>query len=217
MKTYPIDFILSGCILSLIFVLSLLLTAWGVAPYTRIYLEDYHILADLIFFLLLYGLISGFLTRVFIKLYPLKPGEYGMEHHNFTYWKFLTMIQSFAEFFLHPITPMVARPLISKLFGAKLGHNIALGGVVECPYLVSIGDNSIIGFNSAVSPNVTLSDKIIIGQIKIGQNVTVGVHSIILPGVEIGDGAQIGIGSVVLPGTKIPAGETWKGNPARKW
>ena len=217
MKTHPIDFILSGIFLSLICSISLFMTAWGIVPYTRPLLQDYHTLADLIFFLLFYGLISGFITRLLIKIYPLKPGEYTMDDHHFTYWKLLTMIQSFAEFCLHPITPMIARPLVSRLFGAKLGHDVALAGVIECPYLVTVGDNTILGYNSAISPNVSLNNKIIFGKIKIGHNVTIGVNSIILPDVEIGDGAQVGIGSVVVPGTKIPPGETWKGNPARPW
>lgn len=217
MKTHPIDFILSGIFLSLICLLSLFMTALYVVPHTQSLLKDYHILADLISFLLFYGLISGVLTRLLVKIYPLKPGEYTMEDHYFTYWKLLTMIQSFAEFCLHPITPMVARPLVSRLFGAKLGHDIALAGVIECPYHVIIGNNTLIGYNSAISPNVSINNKIIIGKIKIGKNVTIGVNSIVLPNVEIGDGAQVAIGSVVVPGTRIPPGETWKGNPARPW
>jgi acetyltransferase-like isoleucine patch superfamily enzyme len=45
----------------------------------------------------------------------------------------------------------------------------------------------------------------------------VGVHSVVLPGTEIGDNATLLNGSYVVPGSKIPAGETWRGNPARKW
>jgi len=45
----------------------------------------------------------------------------------------------------------------------------------------------------------------------------VGANSIVLPGTELGEGAQLLGGSIVVAGTRIPAGETWRGNPARKW
>ena len=34
---------------------------------------------------------------------------------------------------------------------------------------------------------------------------------------HIGEGAVVMGGAHVMPNTRIPAGETWRGNPARKW
>jgi carbonic anhydrase/acetyltransferase-like protein (isoleucine patch superfamily) len=36
-------------------------------------------------------------------------------------------------------------------------------------------------------------------------------------GIDVGDNAKVIGGSMVIPGSKIPAGEIWRGNPARKW
>jgi carbonic anhydrase/acetyltransferase-like protein (isoleucine patch superfamily) len=40
---------------------------------------------------------------------------------------------------------------------------------------------------------------------------------VVFPNTEIGAGAVVAGGSFVMPGTRIPAGESWRGNPARKW
>lgn len=50
-------------------------------------------------------------------------------------------------------------------------------------------------------------------EVKIGNNVFIGMNSIILKGVSIGDGAMIAAGSVVSK--NIPMNEVWGGNPAK--
>lgn len=52
-------------------------------------------------------------------------------------------------------------------------------------------------------------------QTVVGTNVAIGAGSVILPGVTIGEYAVIGAGSVVTK--DVPAGETWFGNPAKKY
>lgn len=44
---------------------------------------------------------------------------------------------------------------------------------------------------------------------------SIGAGAVILPGVTIGEKAMIGAGAVVTK--DVPAGETWVGNPARKF
>ncbi|MBK7464129.1 MAG: hypothetical protein IPJ50_16290 [Betaproteobacteria bacterium] len=58
--------------------------------------------------------------------------------------------------------------------------------------------------------------KLICGPVKIGAGATIGVNSVILPGAEIGENVTV-MGGLRNAGVKIPAGETWRGNPARKW
>jgi acetyltransferase-like isoleucine patch superfamily enzyme len=58
---------------------------------------------------------------------------------------------------------------------------------------------------------------LVVQPVHIGADVTIGANAIVMPGVTIGDGAVLMSGSVVMPGTTIPARETWRGNPARKW
>lgn len=140
-----------------------------------------------------------------------------MDDKNFTLWKILSMIFYTGQDLLLPVTRIWMRPMILALFGAKMGRDIAIGGHVDCPYLLSIGDYSIIGNGSQIAGSMTINNKIIISDVKIGNHVTIGINAVILPNVEIGDNAVVEIGSVVMPGSRIPPGERWRGNPARKW
>ena len=51
--------------------------------------------------------------------------------------------------------------------------------------------------------------------VRIGNNVTIGAHSVVLAGVTVGDGALVATGAVVKKGTRIGAGEIWGGVPAK--
>jgi sugar O-acyltransferase (sialic acid O-acetyltransferase NeuD family) len=75
---------------------------------------------------------------------------------------------------------------------------------------VSIGHDAVLGENVVVCPLVAIS-----GYVTIGDDVMIGAGAVILPQLTIGDGATIGAGAVVTH--DISAGETWIGNPARRY
>lgn len=214
MKNNFLDFLLCGLIFSVLFFLSIFGTCFLATHFTKQLLHDYHVLADLFIFLVFCCILSGLLVQILIKISPISPGEYSQDHKIFGQWKLLTMIVTFNRV-LGLILPL--RPLFLRLFGAKIGSNVAIGGDTDAPYLISIGDNSITGHGSLLSGDMILNGKIVFGKVQIGQNVMIGANAVVLPDVEIGDHAIIEIGSVVYPGTRIPAGEKWRGNPARKW
>jgi acetyltransferase-like isoleucine patch superfamily enzyme len=91
-----------------------------------------------------------------------------------------------------------------------------MGGIVNEPPLVTIGDYAILGSYSVVTTHAMISGKITLGKITIGNRVTIGVGSVIMPGVEIGDGAMVMPNSFVPMNAKILAGEIWGGNPLAK-
>jgi acetyltransferase-like isoleucine patch superfamily enzyme len=64
---------------------------------------------------------------------------------------------------------------------------------------------------------VIADGKIVLGRISIGAGATIGVNAVVLPGTEVGERALLVGGSILPAGTTIPPGETWRGNPARKW
>lgn len=87
-------------------------------------------------------------------------------------------------------------------------------GVVMHPQ-VTIGDNC------RIFHHVTFAAETAIGseyRIVLGNNVTIGAHSIIVArkdaSLHIGEGSFLGAGSVLLH--DIPPYEVWAGNPARK-
>ncbi|HNE16611.1 MAG TPA: DapH/DapD/GlmU-related protein, partial [Rhodocyclaceae bacterium] len=114
-------------------------------------------------------------------------------------------------------TTVFTRPVVEALYGARVGADVAIGGTIDDPYQVEIGPRAVIGHNALVSGNVLYGGKLTCGKVIIGAGATIGVNSVVLPGSEIGENAVLMGGSYLMPGTKVPAGETWRGNPARKW
>ena len=217
MKTSPWDFVLCGAFITAILASALAVIAFLVAPLTRAYLGDYHAIADFLLLLLAYGLLSAVVVRTLLRVRRIEPGEYSMDSGVFTYWKLLTILYRLGQGALLPFTPVFVKPVVEMLFGAKVGANVALGGTIDDPYLVTLGDGVVLGNASLVSGNVIANGRIRIGEVRIERGATVGANAIVLPGTRIGEKALVTAGSIVIADSVIPAGETWRGNPARKW
>src|SRR5690606_7569102 len=84
---------------------------------------------------------------------------------------------------------------------------------VMFPERISVGDNSIIGFNTTILAHEYLIEEYRIGDVVIGDNVLIGANTTILPGVTIGDGAIVSAASLV--NRDIPPGVFAGGNPVR--
>ncbi len=81
------------------------------------------------------------------------------------------------------------------------------------PELISVGDNTIIGYNTTILAHEYLLHEWRTGPVRIGANVTIGANCTILPGVEIGDGALVSAMSLV--NKDVPAGVAVGGVPIR--
>ncbi|MEX2461595.1 MAG: acyltransferase [Paenibacillaceae bacterium] len=105
--------------------------------------------------------------------------------------------------------------LYRNMLGMKVGDNTAFALMVMVdvffPEKISIGDNSIIGYNTTILAHEYLIQEYRLGEVHIGSNVMIGANSIILPGVTIGDYAVIGAGTVVHK--DVAAGSFVAGNP----
>lgn len=217
MKTSPLDFVLSGLFTTAIFAAALAIVAFGLAPWTAIALGAYHVVADFLLLLLTYGLLSALLVRLLLSLRRIEPGEHSMDSPMFTYWKLLTIVYRLGQGVLRPFTPVFAQPVVEMLFGARIGRDVALGGTIDDPYMVTIGNGVILGNASLVSGNVITAGKITFGAVRIGDGATIGANAIVMPGCEIGEHATLMAGAVLMASMKIAPGELWRGNPARKW
>jgi serine acetyltransferase len=217
MKTSVWDYVWSSLVITAVLAADLALVAFGIAPLSRRWLGPYHVIADLAAAMLLYGLLSALMLRAMLALRPLQRGEFDMDSGTFTYWKLLTVTYRLGQGSLRPLTPIFLKPLVEVLFGAKIGADVALGGTIDDPYLVTLGDGVILGNASLVSGNVIANGKIRIGDVRIGDGATVGANAIVLPGSQVGEKALVIAGAMVIADSAIPPGETWRGNPARKW
>ena len=84
---------------------------------------------------------------------------------------------------------------------------------VMFPEKISVGTNTVIGYNTTILAHEYLIKEYRLGAVEIGSEVMIGANSTILPGVTIGDGAIVSAGTLVhkdvLPGTFVG------GNPMR--
>lgn len=216
MKTSFIDYLLCTFAVSFILALSVVLVGFAYPVSTR-FLQDYHVVFDVLLFLLSYGLVSAVVVRLIVRIWSFAPGEYDAESPTFVRWKLVSVLYRLGQGALKPFTTAMTLPLIETLFGARLGADVALGGVIDDPYQITVGREAVLGFNSLVSGNMLYEGRLVCGPVRIGPRALIGVNCVILPGVEIGEGAVVMGGAHVMPNTRIPAGETWRGNPARKW
>jgi len=107
--------------------------------------------------------------------------------------------------------------LLRHCLGMRIGRNVGIAPMDFSPLfpeLISIGDNSAIGWKATIVCHVFTHSKVGLGRVRIGRNVLVGGLSTILPGVTIGDNAVVTVHSVV--DRDIPPGEVWGGVPVRR-
>lgn len=95
--------------------------------------------------------------------------------------------------------------------GMKIGPKVSIGlmAMVDIffPENISIGEDSVIGYNSTILTHEYLHRSYHLGQVKIGKNVLIGANTTLLPGVTVGDNAVIAACSLVnqdvAPGTTV--------------
>lgn len=81
------------------------------------------------------------------------------------------------------------------------------------PEKITVGDNSIIGYNTTLLAHEYLIREYRLGEIIIGNEVMIGANTTILPGVTIGDGAIVSAGTLIHK--DVPDGAFVGGNPMR--
>lgn len=114
--------------------------------------------------------------------------------------------------------------------GVSIGDNVSLIEPISPvifssePYLVTIGDNTTVSFDTVFVTHDAATrvirhlpdgnpETVIYRPITVGKNCFIGCRSIILPNVTIGDNSIIGAGSVV--NRSIPANSVAAGNPCK--
>ncbi len=139
-----------------------------------------------------------------------------MDHVQFTLWKHHTIVAGLGRKALRVFFPFFLWPLYYALFGAQIGKNVAVAGVITDPLLVIIEDYAVLGHDSIVTAHAIVFNRLILKQIRIRRGATVGINSVIMPGVEVCENSIVAPGSVVTSDTRIPPNEFWGGVPAKK-
>ena len=82
---------------------------------------------------------------------------------------------------------------------------------VMFPEKISVGRNTVIGYNTTILAHEYLIKEYRLGDVNIGSEVMIGANSTIMPGITIGDGAIVSAGTLVHK--DVPAGAFVGGNP----
>jgi len=103
------------------------------------------------------------------------------------------------------------RHLLHMKVGERTAFALKVVPDTMFPERISVGDDTIIGYNTTILAHEYLIDEYRLGDVKIGSRVMVGANSTILPGVTIGDDAVVS--AMTLVNRDVPAGAMVGGNP----
>lgn len=104
-----------------------------------------------------------------------------------------------------PMTPIIN--LYFRVIGCRMGRNVKLNTwMLNDAYLLTIGDDVVIGGNTDVSCHIYENGHLVLMPITIGRGTLIGAHSYISPGVTVGEGCVVGLHSYVRSGRVIPDG-----------
>lgn len=133
-----------------------------------------------------------------------------------SFWK---VVKNFIVIQLARYTPFlqVKNWLYRHFLKMKVGKETAFALMVMpdvmFPEKITVGENTVIGYNTTILAHEYLIKEYRIGDVIIGDEVLIGANTTILPGVKIGDGATISAATLVHK--DVPAGAFVGGNPMK--
>lgn len=153
-----------------------------------------------------------------LKSHPAPPGRNSMQ----LWWRLVSpwrVVYNFIVITFCRYLPFLELKncLYRRLLGMRVGRHASVGLMVMLdvffPQFISIGENSIIGYNTTILCHEFLVPEYRTGRVEIGAGVLIGANCTILAGVRIGDGATVAAGSLV--NRDVPPGLLAAGVPAR--
>ncbi len=155
----------------------------------------------------LWGLILiGLLMRLLAL--GVRPGRHAPVSAVTLVWMILNGVFTFAYRMILPMVPMTFfAETFYRLCGCRIGKGARINTfVIIDPYLVEIGERTVIGGDAVLSPHAFEHGHLYIAPIRIGKDCLIGGHAYISPGVTIGDGSTIGLRSYIRKDRRIPPG-----------
>lgn len=153
-------------------------------------------------------LISALCARLVMA--GIKPGVYprsGAVHMRLWFAEHFADVASAVSVSSAPWVTWYAR-----LLGNRIGSDVDLHSVPPVTGFLTLDRGA------AIEPEVDLKgwwidgDLLRLGEIRVGENATVGARSTLMPGTNIGNGAYVKNGSAVTG--KVPVGQVYSGSPA---
>jgi acetyltransferase-like isoleucine patch superfamily enzyme len=163
-------------------------------------------------------IISGSFIKIFNIKY--KSGKYNYNYLDKNSFKWIlncslyTPCRKIIEIF--PVGKL--KNIYYKLIGMKIGKNSLIGGIIKDPCITSFGNNVTMGEYSIIYGHIHnyKEGKIVIKNIKIGNNCIIGAGSIIMPGAILEDDTVLASGAVVIQDQILEKGKIYGGIPAKE-
>lgn len=162
-------------------------------------------------------LYSSFLIVICVKWTVLgrtRPGRHPLwGAYYFRWW----LVNRFLH--LVPVDYLSGTPLLNlyfRLLGAEIGENVKLSSTnIDVPDLVSIGADSVFGYQAALTCAHVQNGWLEICPIEVGIGCHIGTNALVNGGSRLGDGAALDQLSMLSKGEEIPERELWSGSPAQ--
>ncbi|KOR81013.1 acyltransferase [Peribacillus frigoritolerans] len=132
------------------------------------------------------------------------------------FWK---VVKNFVVIQLARYTPFLGmknwlyRTFLHMKVGKHTSFALMVMPDVMFPEKISVGINTVIGYNTTILAHEYLIHEYRLGEVVIGDEVLIGANSTILPGLSIGDGAIVSAGTLVHK--DVPEGAFVGGNPMK--
>ena len=132
------------------------------------------------------------------------------------FWK---VVKNFIVIQLARYTPFLGmknwlyRTFLQMKVGKHTSFALMVMPDVMFPEKISVGRNTVIGYNTTILAHEYLINEYRLGEVVIGDEVLIGANSTILPGLTIGNGAIVSAGTLVHK--DVPEGAFVGGNPMR--
>ncbi|WP_424160362.1 acyltransferase [Bacillus amyloliquefaciens] len=132
---------------------------------------------------------------------------------------FLKVMKNFIIIQIARYTPFLSvknwlyRTFLKMNVGQQTSFALMVMPDIMFPEKITVGKNSIIGYNTTILAHEYLIHEYRTGFVTIGDEVMIGANTTILPGVTIGSGAVVSAGTLVHK--DVPAGAFVGGNPMK--
>lgn len=160
--------------------------------------------------LYLYLFVGAVVQAAAIRLLSLgvRPGRYPAVSLTTLRWLVYNGIFTISMRTVLPLIPVsFLTNLYFRIVGCRMGRNVKLNAFqLNDAYLLTIGDNVIVGGQTDISCHLFEHDHLVLRPITIGSRTLIGAHSYISPGVSIGSDCLIGLYSYIRAGRTIPDG-----------
>ncbi|KOC25912.1 acyltransferase [Bacillus velezensis] len=137
--------------------------------------------------------------------------------HVYQTVSFLKVMKNFIIIQIARYTPFLSvknwlyRTFLKMNVGKQTSFALMVMPDIMFPEKITVGKNSIIGYNTTILAHEYLIHEYRTGDVTIGDEVMIGANTTILPGVTIGSGAVVSAGTLVHK--DVPAGAFVGGNP----